>query len=275
MGERPPETPTGTIDGVNRVFHTSVPYIPGSLAVWHNGLLLVPDDDDGWTETDPGTGEFELKEAPLTFARLRVVFYDASAAYPEEQITELDGSLVVETSLSGSLDSDTDELSGELTDESKLSGCLEDGSELCGALVSEVLLYGTLDEDCTDMAEKSFAEVYRGEGRTFRLTIRDKYKQPQNLTDHELQMDVRDGDDESATLLFSKSIGSGIELETQSGDTLGQALITLDPADTTTSVPEGGGSYKFDVWARLPAGGPPLPVIIPSEFRILGRITSM
>jgi hypothetical protein len=104
--------------------------------------------------------------------------------------------------------------------------------------------------------------------------VRDRYEQRYDLTDHEIQLDVRDGDDESATLLFSKAIGSGIVLEAQSGDTLGEALITIDPADTS-AVPEAGKSYKFDVWAKLPAGGPPVPVIKPSEFRVLGRITAM
>ena len=58
------EVPTGVIDGVNTVFNVSQAYRPGTTAVFLTGLLLRADYDDGWTESDPSTGEITLKEPP-------------------------------------------------------------------------------------------------------------------------------------------------------------------------------------------------------------------
>jgi hypothetical protein len=59
------EKADGVVDGVNRTFRVPNPYVPGTLVAMINGRQLDPDLDNGWTETDPSTGEFEMKYAPL------------------------------------------------------------------------------------------------------------------------------------------------------------------------------------------------------------------
>lgn len=58
------EVAVGVIDGVNTTFRVSVMYVPGSLQVWLNGLLLRKDWDNGWVEL--GSNKFRLKEAPIS-----------------------------------------------------------------------------------------------------------------------------------------------------------------------------------------------------------------
>jgi len=53
------EVPTGTIDGVNTTFTTSVPYAPGTLAVYLNGQLIP---FSSFSETDPGAGDFDITD---------------------------------------------------------------------------------------------------------------------------------------------------------------------------------------------------------------------
>jgi hypothetical protein len=50
------EVPSGAIDGINDAFTTSVPYRPGSLAVWINGQEIL----GCYTEDDPSAGTFTI-----------------------------------------------------------------------------------------------------------------------------------------------------------------------------------------------------------------------
>lgn len=65
-GDERAEKPTGAINGFNTAFSTSLPYEPGTLRVWRNGLLIRSTDDDGPSETNPSTGAFALGLAPLS-----------------------------------------------------------------------------------------------------------------------------------------------------------------------------------------------------------------
>lgn len=58
----PIETPTGSVNGTNRIFYCSASYVPGTVRVWINGQLKRPDLVDGWVEKTPN--KIELKEAP-------------------------------------------------------------------------------------------------------------------------------------------------------------------------------------------------------------------
>ncbi len=58
------ETPSGTINGSNATFTTSVAYIGGSLEVYVNGIRQIPTTH--FTETTPASGIFTLGDAPLT-----------------------------------------------------------------------------------------------------------------------------------------------------------------------------------------------------------------
>lgn len=103
------EVPSGAINDVNKVFTVSVPYRPGSTAVFLNGLLLRPDLVDGWVETNPATGTITLNEAPQTIVSgpdvLQVFFVDLSPALPEEVVVGICGTLIETGDLCGSLTS--------------------------------------------------------------------------------------------------------------------------------------------------------------------------
>ena len=58
------ETLTPAPDGIVQQFYTSQAYKPGSVAVWQNGIKVIGDWDDGFTET--GASEITMNEAPLT-----------------------------------------------------------------------------------------------------------------------------------------------------------------------------------------------------------------
>lgn len=58
------ETPSGTINGTNKVFTTSSSYMPGTLEVYVNGLLHV--NGLHFVETSPSAGTFTFDEAPTS-----------------------------------------------------------------------------------------------------------------------------------------------------------------------------------------------------------------
>lgn len=58
------ETATPAPDGVTTDFSVTAAYNPRSVSVWHNGIKLEPDLDDGFTEL--GGSTFRMKIAPLT-----------------------------------------------------------------------------------------------------------------------------------------------------------------------------------------------------------------
>lgn len=68
------ERPAGAIDGSNRDFATSLPFEPGSLRLWRDGVLVRADDDDGFEETGPTT--FRTREAPRPSDTLLVRYVD-------------------------------------------------------------------------------------------------------------------------------------------------------------------------------------------------------
>jgi len=57
------EIPTPLPDGATDVFVVVAPYKPGTLSVWHDGVLVGPSLDNGFLET--GASSFTMKEPPL------------------------------------------------------------------------------------------------------------------------------------------------------------------------------------------------------------------
>ncbi len=60
------EKPTGTINGVNRVFTTSVGFVSGTLLVFLNGVALTPGASDDYVELTSSTFEFSAAQIPKT-----------------------------------------------------------------------------------------------------------------------------------------------------------------------------------------------------------------
>jgi len=77
LGDEVIEVPIGDINGVNVTFYTSVAYQSGTLREWMNGILIRSSDDDGFTETNPATGEFQTKVALLNGDAIVVRYIEA------------------------------------------------------------------------------------------------------------------------------------------------------------------------------------------------------
>ena len=74
-GEIRYEEATGVIDGVNTIFTTSVPFVPTTITLWYNGILVRQLDDDGFNVT--GLDTFTMKRAPTVGETLHVRFREA------------------------------------------------------------------------------------------------------------------------------------------------------------------------------------------------------
>jgi hypothetical protein len=142
------EVPSGTIDGVNTVFTTVAPYQAGTTAVFLNGVLLRPDLDDGWTETDPAAGTLTLKEAPrdtpICPDVLQVFYLDTSPQLPETVLERLKGRLSLSNDLTGRL-SGSEPLSGVVEAPGGLAGSLGGDIPVRGAIEPVVALVGRLE----------------------------------------------------------------------------------------------------------------------------------
>ena len=146
------EVPSGAIDGVNLVFNVSQPYKPGTTAVFLNGLLLRADYSDGWTESDPATGEVTLKEPPrvtkITPDVVQIFYIDTAPDTLDNVIVErLIGTLRDTEGLEGHLIS-TSTLRGELETLGELEGRLQSDLPLSGELTDEGVLHGQLEAVC-------------------------------------------------------------------------------------------------------------------------------
>lgn len=62
----------GIVNGINRDFRTSAPYISGTLIVFLNGVALQEDVEGGWVEL--GSGRLRMNEAPITGDAIQVYF---------------------------------------------------------------------------------------------------------------------------------------------------------------------------------------------------------
>ena len=93
--------------------------------------------------------------------------------------------------------------------------------------------------------------LVRGEYATRTVTILDGDGDALDLTGASVYFTAtRRLSDAAAAALISKETGAGIEHLTQSGDTVGQATITFDPADTS-SLEAYRVDLHFAVWAVI------------------------
>lgn len=114
-------------------------------------------------------------------------------------------------------------------------------------------------------------EIYRGTSKNFELTVCDDSGDPVNLTGARIIATVKcDVYDDKISIQKDSQVGPAeIEILTQSGDTLGQALIKFVPSDTQTLDP---GEYVFDVWVVLSSGARHI-VVGPDPFIIKRGVT--
>lgn len=70
------EDASGIINGFNDIFYTSLPYTPGTLFIYLDGIVRVSVDDDGWIESDPLAGEFQMRSVPMSGSRIFVRYIE-------------------------------------------------------------------------------------------------------------------------------------------------------------------------------------------------------
>jgi hypothetical protein len=126
------EVAVGAINDINTIYFVSTPYRPGTLAAFLNGQLKRADYMDGWLETNPATGQFDMKQAPETGDVVQAFFLDTSPVLPGEEITRISGTIL---DLS-------DEISGIISAPVSILGAVKPSSDLGGEILAQVGVLG-------------------------------------------------------------------------------------------------------------------------------------
>lgn len=66
------ESPTGAVNGVNKIYYVSADYVPGTVRVFINGQVKAPELEDGHTEL--GGRKINIKEAPRIGDVVRIYY---------------------------------------------------------------------------------------------------------------------------------------------------------------------------------------------------------
>lgn len=120
-------------------------------------------------------------------------------------------------------------------------------------------------------------ELWKNESRTLTVTVTnpdDGFPVALDAGEWELsalEFQVKSDVEAADPPLLSKSLGSGITLLDQSGDTIGQAEIEIEPGDTTGMTP---GAFKYDVAATF-TNGRRIYVIKPDWFTLNGVVNQL
>jgi len=140
------EVPSGAVDGANKVFTLSMPYGPGTTAVFLNGLLQERSLDDGWYETDPDAGIVTLKEAPRATGMpdvIQIFFIDRSKPLPEAACVQLKGIIRLGSGLRGKL-TPSMPIYGQVSPQPSLLGYCDPRKDLRGSVESTRLFKATI-----------------------------------------------------------------------------------------------------------------------------------
>lgn len=112
--------------------------------------------------------------------------------------------------------------------------------------------------------------IQKGASKTFCLTVLDDTGTAVDLTGATLYFTVAQTVGGTAVISKTSAVVTEIEILTQSGATLGQAKVYLQPSDTSTldtSLP-----YVYDIWVEL-SSGQRYVVIAPSAFLVDESVT--
>jgi hypothetical protein len=142
------EIPAGVVDGVNTVFTVSMPYGPGSTAVFINGILQERSLDDGWFETSPDLGVVTMKVPPSAFGYpdvIQIFFIDRSLALPETIVVNIKGIIRARRGLRGTLRT-TQLMTGHVSTAPTVHGHLDVRKDLRGYIKATPPLKATIKE---------------------------------------------------------------------------------------------------------------------------------
>lgn len=109
------EVASGLIDGINTIFSASLPYTAGSTAVFLNGQLKKAANDDGWIETVPASGIFQMKVAPKVGDVVEVFYLDTMSDASQLEIAcGVVGVIQEESAIQGQIE-DVIEVTGSIS----------------------------------------------------------------------------------------------------------------------------------------------------------------
>lgn len=122
--------------------------------------------------------------------------------------------------------------------------------------------------------------MYEGTTKKFRLRFTDDEGERVDLDEVEdIEFEVKRAAGAADPPLLFKNIGAGIELETQDGDTLGEAILTIDAADTTEAntdwIAPRTGVFYYDVIVLQDSGATRLVAVPPSELRVKALVNNV
>lgn len=122
------------------------------------------------------------------------------------------------------------------------------------------------------MAVLSPLRIWRGETKVYRFTIWQVADDSRlNLAVYDgLEFQVKSDTGAADPALISKTLGAGIAVLTQSGDTIGQLEVTLNPTDTG-SLAE--GVYKYDLWGII--GSARYLLARPADFSVEAAVNGV
>lgn len=142
------EVAAGGIDGVNKTFFTVLSYLPSTTAVFLNGQLLVTDFENGWVETDPAVGRFDLNEAPVPGDVVQIFYLDTTTSPADIDIViPIKGTITDVSALQGFM-SEVETRTGQVQEEAGLQGQLQQMQAMNGVLKDPEELSGKLREIC-------------------------------------------------------------------------------------------------------------------------------
>jgi hypothetical protein len=110
--------------------------------------------------------------------------------------------------------------------------------------------------------------IYLREDVTYLLTVYDEDGNLLDLTGSTIRFHVAPSAGATPVITKISTTVTEIEILTQSGETLGQAKIFINPADTASL---SAGVYVYDIWVDLVSGEQKL-VVAPSRFEILPAV---
>ena len=122
----------------------------------------------------------------------------------------------------------------------------------------------------TILLPENAVSVYRGTSKTLVLKVKDKNKEPVNLTGATVYFSVKRDERDTGNPLIQKMSSDSAQIEIPN-PTDGIAKIYLQPADTQNFDIT---KYRFDVW-MVSAVGKRFVVVRPSVFNVEATVTKI
>ena len=144
----------GTIDGINTVFATGTPYVPGSAAYILNGrihnqaLQRGPDNDYGFVELSPDSGTIKVDNPPTSGDVVQIFFWDRLVT-PAPLVQSLTGVVNTQTPLQGvAREPEVTKLTGVVRSGALTGAVREPDVQRLAGVVRGQRIIGTIKERC-------------------------------------------------------------------------------------------------------------------------------